>query len=171
MCDDETTPYGVLDRAALQAIGLTVVNFSQLEDLLSPAVNCLIVGTRPDDAAQLVLTRLQFRGLLDSFAGLYVHRFGTGEAKALKDFCGELDAVNEARNDLVHALWYPGEDSDQLTRYRTQLKRAGAMKSDHNVGEAAILDLAARIADLHARFASFVSEKVIDRIDDVVTRA
>lgn len=168
--DQPTDPYGVMDRAALQAIGVTVVAFSQLEDLLSLAVNCLIVGTRPDESAQFLLTRLQFRALLDSFSGLYIHRFGNGDSTLLKRHCKDMEKVNDERNHLVHALWYPGDVPDQLTRYRTQLTRSGAKKSDESVNETSILELAVRITDLHSRFATFVAERIIDRIDGVVAK-
>ena|SRR5437763_1314717 len=162
------TPYGGIDRGVLQAIGLAVVNFSQLEEALAFGVNCLIVGTRADDAADLMLRQLSFRSLLDTFSGLYLHRFGSDDAAELKLLCNRLDALNNKRNHLIHSFWTPADANDKLSRYRKAMRRGGPKIWDDSVSESDILDFAKRTDTAYSDVLEIVIGRVLKKIDKLI---
>ena len=162
------SPYGNIDRGILQAIGLAVVNYSLLEEYLALGVSFLVTGTLPDDAAEIMVTALHFRAVLDTFGCLYRHRFPQDDFRDLTKICNELGKLNDERNHLVHSFWSSGKAADQLTRYRTAVRRGGRKKWEENVSEADVLRLAERAEETADRLLDFVASCILPRIEGVI---
>jgi hypothetical protein len=159
---------GTIDPGVLQAIGLAIVNFSQLEEALAFGVNALIVGTRPDNAAQFALTKIGFRGLLEIFAGLFVERFGNSHEATVKALGDELQTLNDDRNHLVRSFWTPGDAGNTLARYRTAIRRKGPKVWDESMSEEDILALAVKFERAYQRLLELVVEQILAHVDAVI---
>ena len=162
------SPYGSTDRGVLQAIGLAVVNFSQLEETLVLGVRFLIVGTLDDEAADLTVRKLSFRDLVEALAGLYRHRFPDDDFGDLKEVCLVLDKLNNERNHLFHSSWSSGKAANQLRRYKAAVRRGGPKIWDQNVSEGDVLRFAEGTDQALGRLVGFLMESIVPRIDDVV---
>lgn len=130
----------------------------------------MVVGTLGDDAADLIARKLQFRGLLETFAGLYRHRFRTDDFTDLESLCKELDNVNNERTHLVHSFWTPGSTADKLGRFRKAVQRRGPKVWDENVSEADVLKFAQRADAAYSRLIGFIADRVLQRINDVLPK-
>ena len=165
------SPYGNIDRGVLQAIGLAVVNYSLLEESLALGVAWLIAGKLSDDVAHLVVRKLSFRVLLDTFGGLYRHRFPDDlDSVDLKEICKELEALNEERNRMFHSFLTLGKAAGRLNRYQTTVVRRGRKILDDSLSEAEILGFAERAEKESNRFLEFVGQCILPRIDDVIPK-
>ena len=164
----KTDPYEGADRSLLQALGLLIVNFSQLEYTLTLGVAALMQGTRPDDSAHLVATKVNFRSMIDVFSCLYRYRCPTDTYDTLDALCKGLDGLNARRNELVHSFWGTGDTPGALTRVRSVLRRNGAREEKVQVSESDVLTLAMAIEHAYWEANEFVVERVILRVDDVL---
>ncbi len=170
MANQVHSAYGNVDRGVLQAIGLVVVNFSQVQEALAFGVNVLMVGVLADDAADLMLRKLGFRELVEAFAGLYQHRFPGDDFREVKDLCKELGRVNDARNHLIHSFWTLGDAAGRLGRYRKAVRRGGPKKWAESVSESDVIELAERANKAYGRVLELVVGQVLPRIDNVVPK-
>jgi hypothetical protein len=162
--------YGNLDRGILQAIGLAVVNYSLLEESLGLGVSWLIVGTRHDEATDLMVRGFHFRVRLETFAGLFRQRFPDDDFSDLNKIFSELETLNKERVNLFHSFWTPGEAADQLSRSRKKLQRDGPKIWEQSVREADVLRFADQAEQLANRLLEFIGERILPRIDDVMPK-
>ncbi len=145
-------PYEGAEKTVLQAIGLVIVNFSQLEDLLRLGISALLVGSKNDDAPDLVTSKLSFRSLIDVYGCLFSLRFPNESPDAMLEECKRLEDVNEHRNRIVHSFWGTGATATTLTQLRTQVRRKGMVESKLQVSENELLEFATEIDEAYRRF-------------------
>jgi hypothetical protein len=165
MIEGEEAPYGGMDRGVLQAIGLAVVNFSQLEETLAFGVTCFMLGTA-DDAPDLLVRQLSFRRILETFAGLYALRFGSRDGIEIKTLWKEIEKLEDERNHLVHSFWTPGQAADKLARYRKALRRGGPKTWDDTVSEPDLLAFAVRTEEVCGRVLGIVLDRILNQRRD-----
>lgn len=160
MFSRENEPYGDLDRGVLQALGLVVVNFSWLEDILARATAWMIAEGERGDAAHLLARRSSFAALTEIFAGMCRIRFGDTYDYWLAEIGKEFEAVRVARNELVHSLWDGGERTGGFLIQSTRMTRKGAKRTEFQPVEAEVLQLAVRIETIYFCVADFILEHI-----------
>lgn len=160
MFSRENEPYGDLDRGVLQSLGLVVVNFSWLEDILARATAWMIAEGERGDAAHLLARRSSFSALTEIFAGMCRIRFGNTYDDWLAGMGKDFETVRVARNELVHSLWDARESTGGFSIQSSRMTRKGARRTELRPTEKEVLELAVQIEEIYFRVAEFILEHI-----------
>ena len=112
----------------LKAIGRIVVNFQNVETLLSLCTWSLIGAEQ--QVGMIITAQLSFSRLCDLFASLVRHRFGSSELTDDSDALMKRAAqLEEKRNAILHSLWVVDENqSDKVSRFKITANRLKGLK-------------------------------------------
>ena len=160
MFSREGEPYGDFDRGVLQALGLLVVNFAWLEDIVARATAWMIAREDSATTAHLLTRKVNFKTLIDLFGGVCRARFGEEYELYASEMCKALDTISMRRNELVHSLWDAREVTGGLTATNERLTRKGRDERAIVPTETEILGLATEIETLYFSFAEFILEHI-----------
>jgi hypothetical protein len=100
----DARPYELPPGPILQALGILLLSFSELEESLHFVIADEF--TQHSDAARTLTSGMSFEALAEKFRALYQERFpppdGPGDIRA---FAAHLSDLHSRRDALVHLIW------------------------------------------------------------------
>jgi hypothetical protein len=131
----------------LRALGSLVVNFSALEESLQDALFMAAGGQDPVISA--LTSGMSFRTLVRKFGVVCVTvKPPLGSAPDIQKFCNVLDAINDARNDLIHSAWTSNGPAGVPRRHKMSADaKKGVRLNPTDVPVSVIGDLIRKIED------------------------
>ena len=97
-----------VDPSVLAPLGLLVVNFNLIEEMLSFTIWSLLGCEQR--LGMCATTQLSFRGLINAFCSLYYLRAidDPDTVASVQSLRVRLEAVEQKRNELLHSQWMVG---------------------------------------------------------------
>jgi len=110
-------------------LGALSIELSHLETYLGCAVGYLANSAEPR-IGHILVAPLSLRARADTFSALYPERVTEQEThEQLRAFRSELQQAEEARNTLIHSLYWPGAvGATMATRIKTTAKAKHGLK-------------------------------------------
>ena len=131
----------------LRALGSLVVNFSALEESIHDAI-FMVVGGR-DPVISALTSGMSFRTLVKKLGVVCVTvKPPLGSSPDIQKLCNVLDAINDARNDLIHSAWTSNGPAGVPRRHKMSADaKKGLRLNPTDVPISVIGDLIRRIED------------------------
>jgi hypothetical protein len=103
-------------------IGRVTVRWAELEDVLGDFIASLLDDERR--YTRVIATELSYQGLTNLLVSLYIERHGDdSDLASLRQLLVRADAVEQARNQIVHSTWISAGVSHVVTRVKSTAKR------------------------------------------------
>jgi hypothetical protein len=131
----------------LRALGSLVVNFSALEESLHDAI--FIAAGGNDPVVSVLTSRMSFSTLVRKFGAVCVTVKPPLDASGdIQKFCNVLNAINEARNDLIHSAWSSNGPAGMPRRHKMSADvKKGLRLNPTDVPVSEIRDLIGKMED------------------------
>jgi hypothetical protein len=154
---------GTLDPLRLELGGLSI-ELSHLETYLGCAIGYLANPKEPR-IGHILVAPLSFRARADAFCALYAERANSAHIQErIRAFRSELQQAEDARNTLIHSLYWSGPVGETTaTRIKTTAKAKQGLKLQF---EDVTPDFVAEKAEALQILANTLDELMVPRFDD-----